>query len=228
MYPCRPVGDPDYPDGIVQYFYKCLEIVSSLTKQYGIPFWAFAASCWIDETKQGGHLFAKPSVENLRLQVYTDLAYGAQVIEYFTIMQYGGTEFSPIMADGSWSGAYDILKTFNLEMQNRGFVFDGCSMKKVRHTNIMPSWGEQLSDADLPDAIETLSTNQNALVSLLTNRGNEYVTVANKSLTDKMTLDVIFNDMVYTIDHDGVFAEQQPGLARFTLDEGDMLVIKYR
>ena len=226
LYPCRPEGDPDYPDGIVSYWWKCNEIVASLTKQYGIPWWGFAATCWINQELV---LYAKPTVENLRLQVYTNLAYGAQVIQYFVILQYGGTDWAPIMVDGTWNDeAYNTLKDFNTELHRRGWVFDGCAMEKVRHTNLVPYWCESLSEEDLPPQIGSLSTNQDALVGFISNRGNEYVTVANKSLKDKMTLDVIFTDMVYTIARDGLFCEQQPGPAQFLLDEGDMLVIKYR
>lgn len=225
MYPCRPEGDPEFPDGIICYWWKCNEIVVRLTKKYGIPWWGFAASCWIDKEK---HLFAKPTLENLRLQVYTNLAYGAQVIQYFVILQYGGTDYAPLMVDGTWGEAYDILKAFNTELHRRGWIFDGCSMEKVRHTNQIPYWSECLCPADLPHEISGLSTDQDALVSFISNRGNQYITVANKSLKEKMTVDAIFTDMVYTIARDGVFVENQPGPARFTLDEGDMLVIKYR
>ena len=216
---------PILPDGVMGDWYKVLTAVSEVSKEYGIPFWAFAASCWIDRE----HLDrGKPSVENLRLQVYTDLAYGAQVIQYFTIMQYGGTDFAPFMFDTGWSEAYDILKEFNLEMQNRGFVFDGCSMQKIRHAGAIPSWGENYDDNDLPESIASLQPSCDALVSFIENRGNEYVTVGNKSLTEKMTLNAVFNKMVYTIDHDGVFTERQPGDVSFILDEGDMLVIKVK
>ncbi len=220
MYPVIPGYD------VMGDWYKVLTCVYEVTREYGIPFWAFAASCWID--LESTTVRAQPSVENLRLQVYTDLAYGAQVIQYFTIMQYGGTDFAPFMADGTWSRAFDILKEVNLEMQNRGFVFDGCSVKKVRHFGKLPSWSEKYDDKDLPEAIGSLSPSQDALVSFIENRGNEYVTVGNKSLTGKMTLDAVFNRMVYTIDHDGVFTEHQPGAVSFTLDEGDMLVIKVK
>ena len=225
MYHCRPEEDPTYHDDIVSYWWKCNEIVADLTRQYGIPWWGFAASCWIDKEQ---HLFAKPTLENLRLQVYTNLAYGAQVIQYFTILQYGGTDYAPLMIDGSWTSAYDILKEFNTELHRRGWVFDGCTMEKVRHSNEMPAWTQCYSDADLPPQIGSISTDQDALVAFITNRGNGYVTVANKSLKEKMTVDAIFNDMVYTIARDGIFVENQPGPARFTLDEGDLLVVKYR
>ena len=225
MYPCRPEGDPDYPDGIVSYWWKCNEIVADLTRKYGIPWWGFAASCWIDKEQ---HLFAKPTVENLRLQVYTNLAYGAQVIQYFVILQYGGTDYAPLMIDGTWTGAYDTLKEFNTELHRRGWVFDGCEMEKVRHTGTAPAWTDLFTESDLPGEIAGLSTDQDALIGFISNRGNKYLTVANKSLKEKMRLDCVFNEMVYTIARDGIFNEQNPGPAQFTLDEGDMLVIKYR
>lgn len=225
IYPCRPPEDPTYCDQIIPYWWKCNEIVSSLTKRYGIPWWAFAASCWIDKEQ---HLFAKPTLENLRLQVYTNLAYGAQVIQYFVILQYGGTDYAPLMIDGTWTAAYDTLKEFNTELHRRGWVFDGCEMEKVRHTNLLPTWSERLSEADLPPQIRSLSTDQDALIGFISNRGNKYVTIANKSLKDKMTVDAVFGDMVYTIARDGIFTERQTGPAQFLLDESDMLVIKYQ
>ena len=226
MYPCRPDDDPDYPDGIVSYWWRSNEIVASLTKQYGIPWWGFAASCWIDKEL---HLFAKPTVENLRLQVYSNLTYGAQVIQYFVILQYGGTDFAPIMVDGTWNEeAYGILKDFNTELHRRGWVFDGCTMEKVRHTNTAPAWTTRFANSDLPQEVASLSTDQEALVGFIENLGNKYITVVNKSLREKMTLEAVFNDMVYTIARDGRFSEQFAGPATFTIDEGDMLVIKYK
>lgn len=225
FYPCRPEGDPDYPDGIQSAWWECNEIVADLTKRYGIPWWGFAASCWIDREQ---HLFAKPTVENLRLQVYSNLAYGAQVIQYFTILQYGGTSYAPILIDGSWTGAYDTLKDFNTELHRRGWVFDGCTMEKVRHTNTAPAWTTRFCNADLPPEIGGLATDQEALIGFIDNHDNKYVTVGNKSVKEKMTVDAVFNSAVYTIARDGLFVEQPSGPARFVLDEGDMLVIKYR
>lgn len=52
--------------------------------------------------------------------------------------------------------------------------------------------------------------------------------ICNKSWQEKLPVDVTFTRNVYTIDRDGVFAVQQPGKSTFTIDEGDMLVIKWR
>jgi hypothetical protein len=92
----------------------------------------------------------------------------------------------------------------------------------------LPYFSECLSDTDLPSEIASLATDQDALVGFIENRGNKYVTVANKSLKNKMNIQAVFNDVVYTIARDGLFVEQPSGPARFVLDEGDLLVIKYR
>lgn len=225
MYPIRPEDDPDYPDGIVGYWYQCQEAVSSISKKYGIPFWGFAASCWIDKEQ---HLFAKPTVENLRMQIYTNLAYGAQAQEYFTIVQYGGTDYSPMLLDGTWTGAYDTLKEANLEMLKRGYIFTGCTMDRVRYTNLVPAHCQKLAQHDLPPQIASLSTKGNGMVSFIENRGNEYVVVCNRSFDENNTLSLELNDMVYVIDREGAFIECPAGESSFDMEAGDMLVIKVK
>ena len=228
---CKFISFDMYPilqGGLVMPgWHKCLRIVADVTREYGIPFWAFAASCWIDS--EGGIVVrGRPSVENLRLQVYTDLAYGAQVVQYFTIQQYSGTTLAPMMYNGEWSEAYDYLKEANLQVQNRGFVFDGCSVGKIRFCQTPATWGENLSAADLPESIGSLETSGTALVSFIENRGNSYIAIVNQSYTQKITAMVSFDGMAYTIERDGSFAEHLPGSEQFTIDEGDLMVIKVK
>ncbi|MBR5034906.1 MAG: hypothetical protein IKX71_06330, partial [Bacteroidales bacterium] len=64
--------------------------------------------------------------------------------------------------------------------------------------------------------------------SFVGNSGNEYIAICNKDYLTKLNVEVTFTRSVYTIDHDGVFTEQQPGKVSFTIDEGDMLVIKWK
>lgn len=212
---------------VMQGWHMCLRAVYDATHKYGIPFWAFAASCWIDN--EGGIIVrGKPSVENLRLQTYTDLAYGAEVVQYFTIQQYGGTTLAPIQLDGTWTEAYDYLKETALQVQKRGFVFDGCSANRVRFSDNTAIWGDTLSQADLPDNISSLATSGDALVSFLENRGNEYIAIVNQSYTEKITAQVGFADMAFTIERDGSFTEHNAGSESFTIDEGDLMVIKVK
>ena len=67
-----------------------------------------------------------------------------------------------------------------------------------------------------------------ALVSLLGNRGNEYVAIVNQSYTDKINVSVTLNEVVYTIERDGSFVERPSGYNEFTIDEGDLLLFKIK
>lgn len=208
-------------------WHRCLRTVADVSRQYGIPFWAFAASCWINNESGVIHR-GRPSVENLRLQAYTDMAYGAQLVQFFTIQQYGGTTLAPIMHTGEWTEAYDYLKEVCLQIQKRGYVFNGCNVDRIRFSQTPASESVSLSTVDLPEQIASLETSDTAMVSFLENNGNQYIAIINQSYTSKISAQVTFNEMVYTIERDGSFAPQQPGSSEFTIDEGDLMVIKVK
>ena len=66
------VGDTCRPE-----WYENLEIFSDEARKAGKPFWAFSLA-----TSHGPNPVPTPAM--LRLQVYSDLAYVAQGIQYFT------------------------------------------------------------------------------------------------------------------------------------------------
>ncbi|MBQ7253191.1 MAG: hypothetical protein IJS30_00760 [Bacteroidales bacterium] len=219
---------PILPDGTyMKRWHYCLRTVADVCHRYGIPFWAFAASCWIDK-ESGVIVRGRPSMENLRLQAYTDMAYGAQLVQFFTIQQYGGTSLSPILATGEWTEAYDYLKEACLQIQKRGYVFNGCNVEKIRFCREPAAESLNLAQKDLPEQIASLETNGAAMVSFLENRGNRYIAIVNQSYTSKISAQVTFNEMVYTIEQDGSFVERQSGSSEFTIDEGDLMVIKVK
>ena len=213
---------PVYVDGVRDDWFKSLETVRDVTKDAGIPFWAFSLSCR-EESR------AEPTVENLRLQGNINIAYGAQCIQYFVWMATTGTNYAPIMPDGTYTTAYDKCKEYNREMHNREFIFAGCDVWKVRHTGLESyKHGRVLAAEDIPDALSGLSIGGNALVSFVCNDGNEYMVICNKSWQEKLPVEIGFAKRVYLIDREGAFAEHHPGLETFMIDEGDMLVIKWK
>ena len=107
-------------------------------------------------------------------------------------------------------------------------MFDGCSANRVRFSDNTAIWGDTLSQADLPDNISSLATSGDALVSFLETRGNEYIAIVNQSYTEKITAQVGFADMAFTIERDGSFTEHNAGSESFTIDEGDLMVIKVK
>ncbi len=238
MYPI--VNDPRYTyldEGVMTNWHKCLDVVATVAKNHGVPFWAFAASCWIDK-EANVPVRAKPTVENLRLQIYTDLAYGAQAVQYFTIRSYGGTDYAPynVYYDSAsdqwlraWTTAYDDLKTANLDMQRRAFVFEGCTIARRGCTGTLRMSDTAFDKSFLPDEIADLSTSGDALVSMVENGGNRYIAIVNNSWKTKQTVSAVAGNVIWSIGRDGSFTEYKPGdEISLTLDEGDLIVFKYR
>ena len=226
---------PIFTWGIEDCWYNSLNIVYDVCHRYGIPFWAFIQSC-----REGGRV--DPSLETLRLQGNINVAYGAQCNQYFVWVNTSGTGYAPFVAngyrrpDGTWvnpephyTQAYYDCKEYDRELHNREFVFAQSNVHKVRHLGVnYYLHGSCLTREDLPDAIGDISAGGSALVSFVGNSGNEYVVICNKTYLEKLPVEVEFTREVYTIDREGTFTEQQPGKTRFTIDEGDMLVIKWQ
>ncbi len=222
-YDCYPTMEFDN----VNWWYMCNEAVLDVTRKYGIPFWGFAATCWID--REGpNNMHAKPTLENVRLTVNTHLAYGAQVMQYFTIRDFGGTSIAPLMYDTEWTEMYDVLKQANLEMKCREAVFAGGSVVKTRFTHLTPFACLPLIEADLPEAVASLDSDRTALVSFIENGDARYMVVVNTEWRETVTVSADFRQEVAMIDRSGKTYSVNPGSHSFTVDGGDMLVIKWR
>ena len=216
---------PTLESGVVNWWYMCNEALLSVSHKYGIPWWGFAATCWID--REGpNNMHVKPTLENVRLQVNTHLAYGAKVMQYFTIRDFGGTSLAPFMDNSEWTSAYDVMKEANLEMKRREFVFAGGEVVKTRFTGLTPFACLPLIPEDLPSAIASLSSDRTALVSFVENGSDRYVLVVNSSWEEKTAVSAEFRAPVSIIDRSGAVSAVAEGFMSFTLDEGDMLVIK--
>ena len=213
---------PVYEWGVEDEWYHALEAVSSTARLYKIPFWAFLLCCreWYR---------AFPTIENIRLQGNMNLTYGAQCIQYFVWKATSGTDYAPIMNDGTYKPVYYECKEYNREVHNREFIFAGGDVRKVRHIgHDYYLHGEPFTGADLPEAISDIAADGSAAVSFLAKNCNEYVVICNKSWEEKLTVDIDFTREVYTIDREAEFTMHGPGTSRFTIDEGDLLVVKWR
>ena len=213
---------PVYQTGVEDSWYKSLDVVRDVSRRHNIPFWAFLLCC-------REQLRADPTLENIRLQGNIDIAYGAQCIQYFVWKATTGTDYAPIMENGEYKPVYYDCKEYNREMHNREFVFAGGDVWKVRHAGIGSySHGEYLTPEDYPQAVADMTFGGDALISFVSNGGNEYIAVCNKSWEEKLPVDVTFAQNVLTIDREGEFALHAPGSKSFVIDEGDMLIIKWK
>ncbi|MBQ7458173.1 MAG: hypothetical protein IJS70_03270, partial [Bacteroidales bacterium] len=229
QYPVYTYGlDPSWP--------RSLDAVYSLSKKYGFKFWAFTLCC-----RENNRI--DPNVENIRLQCNLNLAYGAQVNQFFVYRSTSGTDMAPLQTwewkDGIVGGTkvevvkytpmYDYCKTYCHEMHNRGFVFADCNVKQLRNVRFFDSFVLAFSPRELPAQFADMNIDGEAMVSFIENKGNEYIVVVNGSWQNHCGIRARFNDLVYSIDHDGVFTGHQGGTeAYFDLEGGDMMVFKYR
>ena len=220
---------PVYDYGIDPSWPRSLEAIYQSSKKHDLQFWAFTLCC-------REHSRELPSVENIRLQCNVNLLFGAQVNQFFVYRNTSGTNYAPLLCTWEngqlkteYTQAYYDCQTYCREMHNRGYVFSNCNVKKVCNNKILIGWNENLNQADLQPYLKSLQTSDVALISFIENEGNEYIAVVNYNWKAVNTITAEFADMVYTIDHDGVFTEHPAGTsASFDVEGGDMLVFKVK
>jgi hypothetical protein len=100
--------------GFKDTYYQNMEVIREAALKEGIPFWVFTLSCRIYPT------FPQPKESWIRLQLYSDLAYGAGGLQYFTYaLPHSSTEnFRTALLDakGKPTYLYKIAKRVNREI----------------------------------------------------------------------------------------------------------------
>ena len=158
--------------------------------------------------------YPAPTIEHLRLQHYSNLAYGAQTLQYFRCV----TRSSPV---------YERIREMNQEIQARAYVFVGCEVVDVWHTGIdVPIGTKRLINKFLPSFVKTFSVldDGTALVSWLRNNGREYLMVVNRDPNDDITLKAKFINGVEIVRRDGSRAKASTYSDSFWLDPGDTVI----
>ena len=225
VYPCISNKVIDYP------WYTSLEQVAATAKKYGLKFWAFAATCRFQD---GNGWQAKPSMATLRLQDYTNLAYGAQGLEYFTWAATSG-QFGCWVCDtegniNTENPTFEYLQAINIEVQNRAFVFDGCQVQWTAHYNNVPVGCSAVDLTKVPDEVASIQTKDNFLFSLIENDDaeSEYLCIVSRTHLKSSSIHLRFRYPVQTVERDGSLTTYNPGDYDFAVEPGDIIIIKTR
>lgn len=119
------VGDSVRPE-----YYENLEIIRAAALKRKRPFWAFTLST-------PHYSYPPPTEGHLRFQLYSDLAYGAKGLQYFT---YGPALDHNGLIDrrGNTTRTYDLAARINAEIQRMGPVLLKLRSKEVLHTDPQP------------------------------------------------------------------------------------------
>lgn len=177
---------PIMKSGIRSTWYSCMEDIRRESLRTDKPFWAFAlCTPHVD--------YPQPTIEMLRLQVYSNLAYGAKAIEYFTYWTPDVTKEwdfhdGPISNDGRRTKNYALVKRMNQELHDLLPLFDEAKILTVNHMLKIPEGTTKLKR--VPTNIKKLKIvgRQGALVSTFKKAEHMYMAVVNKDYESDMKL----------------------------------------
>lgn len=204
-------------------WYENLERFSAKARQLQIPLWAFVLTSSFHHSTGGGG-YPAPTLSDLRLQIYTNLAYGVQMLQYYTYSTPKEAPHyeAPIMPDGSKRATYDLIRRVNQEVIKLSGVFVGARVVDVWHTGThLPRGTKALV---LPTPFRRLVTGEGgALVSYLENGGRNYLMVVNHSCVKRLAVEIEASAGVREVDAEACLREVNwDEVRRYELEAGGM------
>lgn len=206
-------------------FHQNLEVFLKKSQEVNKPFWAFslAVAHWT---------YPIPVMAHMRFQMYSNLAYGAQGLQYFTYWTPDAVSFdfhhAPINIDGKRTEVYDYVKTLNQEIQGLSPVFLGAKVLSVRHTgDVIPSGTTKLET--LPSPVKSLTSkgSEGTIVSHLENGDREFLVVVNRDIHNKMMLNIDLDSKVERVMKDGTLVPASAYSSTIGVDPGDIIVYSW-
>ena len=171
-------------------FYYDLQLFAHLSRQTGIPFWAFCQSTHVHTwdatgTSYQGH--PEATEQRLRFEAFNALAFGAQGLIYWRYADqdsHGVEEYisSLVDQDGDPYPAWTAAQTINREIRKYQNVFLGAKVKGyffLGSQHIRPEGVGDIPDT-IPGLHARLVSGPGALISELSNGGTKYLVVVNQ------------------------------------------------
>jgi hypothetical protein len=205
-------------------WYGALELYAQETKRVGKPLWAFALAT---AHPMGTLNHPIPTMDDLRLQVYSNLAYGAQCIQYFTYWTPpGGFHDGPVDKDGQKTATYATVQEMNREIIALSPVFLNAKMVWAAHTGEVPdALCTELKKEQLPDIIQSLDITEGkgALVSLLEKGNDHFLVIVNHDIVSDIKVQIKGAPALRRVRKDGLIVI--PDYSKvWTVPPGDVLI----
>ncbi|HTN08732.1 hypothetical protein [Agriterribacter sp.] len=217
-----PVIDKNSVRTLRPEWYKNLEIFLAASQKSGLPFWAFALS--VAHTS-----YPIPTIGEIKLQLYSNLAYGAQALQYFTYWTPGinpnwDFHHAPIGLDGKRTSIYDYIKLINQEIQDLSGVFLGAKLISVSHTGSRIPDGTKRIDK-LPAPVKVLETSDGgAIVSVLEKGDRRFLIAVNRDFQNAMKLTIVADKSVKKVLKDGTIIAASAYTNTIAVDPGDAMI----
>lgn len=223
---CQQISFDFYPittEGIRKTWYMNLEHIRQESLSEGKPFWGFVLSV-------PHSVYPQPTMGSLRLQVYVNLAYGAQAIQYFTYWTPTPKNFNyhdaPIGLDGKKTKTWTLVQQMNRELKNVARLFYGAKVTSVHHLVNIPKGTTR--QEKMPVNINSLKIigKQGAVISQLEKDGHQYLAIVNKSHEQSLTVHIKARNT--TPRHLTKQLQEQPMKMSYTITAGDILLFKLK
>lgn len=211
-------------EGIRETWYDNLERIRKTSNKTAKPFWGFVLSV--------PHIvYPQPTIASLRLQIYSNLAYGAQAIQYFTYWTPTPTKEydfhdAPIGLDGKKTKTYDVVQQMNRELKVISKLFYGAKVLSVHHLGAIPEGTTRQTTMPLNIRLLKIVGRQGAIISQLQKDGHRYLAIVNKSHEQPLTLRIRpRNDIPRHITKQLQEEAMKPS---YTLSPGDIALFRLR
>ena len=225
--PVQQISFDFYPvttEGIRDTWYDNLEQIRKLSNKTAKPFWGFVLSV--------PHIvYPQPTLASLRLQVYSNLAYGAQAIQYFTYWTPSPTKEydfhdAPISRDGKKTKTYDVVQQMNRELKVVAPLFYGAKVLSVHHLGAIPEGTTRQTAMPLNIRSLKIVGRQGAIVSQFQQNGHRYLAVVNKSHEQPLTLRI--RPRNNTPRHITKQLQEEAMKTSYTISAGDIALFRLR
>jgi hypothetical protein len=206
-------------------FYENLEVFSDEARKAGKPFWAFALTVAHEP-------YPIPTPAEISLQVYSNLAYGAQGIQYFTYWtpKPGTWDFhhAPIEYDTKKrTEVYDYITQMNRDISALSDVFLDAEVISVSHTGEEIPYGTRRLEK-LPDVFAKFETEgTGAIVSVLKKENTSYLVVVNRDFQQRMLVTIEGDKRLKRIMKDGSTVSADAYINKLPVAPGDVLVYSW-
>jgi hypothetical protein len=172
--------------GLRPDYYRNLEIVRRMAMERGLDLWAF--------TLVTPHaVYPPPTLGHIRLQLWSDIAYGAKALQYFTFVTPGGTDFDwgggLVDKQGRPGPAYPLAREANAEVRRvEGLI--------LRWKSVGVSQSEPLPEGTRPlagDGPVVSATGAPLVVGFFSDGAARYVLFVNRDYENPRTAIVRFS-----------------------------------
>lgn len=233
--PCQQISFDFYPittKGIRQTWYYNLEMIRNESKNCGKPFWGFVLCTPHDVPYDKGNYYPNPTLASLRLQIYSNLSYGAQAIQYFTYWTPDGSDNfhfynGPIGLNGKRTKTYYLVQQMNRELKTVSKLFYSAKVLSVHHLGgIMPEGTTKQSQMPLNLKSLKVVSSKGAIISQLEKNTHRYLAIVNKDYENNIK--VIVKPLNSTPRHLTKTLKEEPMKETYSISAGDILLFRLK